>query len=476
MRSLVLTLLFLVLLTNCLTLTTRPASFDVYTLDLALIPFATTISVWTLLQSNRRRFRLRGFDVLLLAVVALVLLSHAFSVDRVQSLSHAMDWLRLALLYFALRLSVPTLLGLQALGNAFTGLGVLLLLIGLLQMITGEPIGVVANYFGETLHEAPWSRVSGTTPNSNLYASWLIIYAGFPYVSTLARGQVVRSFVIWTLTLVVLLSTQSRGGVGGFLLLSIVALWLNRQQTLRPTFVLSGMIAATAFVLLVAISVLTRSSIPLASGVRTLYERQEQAGDFSREGLRRGLAAVGVQLLQDPKVALVGSGSESMIRAAEAAHMFLPPSVAELVHNVEGGNRTGVHNAWLATAVENGLPAAVALATMFSLLSIRLWRWRRRCSRTDPVWTTYLLAIAAWYILVASQIYLISARLPVLLPLVLIMAFFVSEDRESERVLEVGTSPLPWQPVQPASYSMPPLRQYGSLPPSERIRSPGSTT
>ena len=441
MRSLALILLFFVLLTNCLTLATRPGSFDVYTLDLALIPFATTISLWTLLQPARRRFRPRGFDVLLLVVVALVLLSHAFSVNRGQSLSHAMDWLRLAVVYFVLRLSVPTLLGLQALGNAFSGLGALLLLIGLLQMITGEPIGVVANYFGEVQHEAPWSRVSGTTPNSNLYASWLIIYAGFPYVSTLARGQVVRSFVIWTLTLVVLLSTQSRGGVGGFLLLSLVALWLNRQQALRPTFVLSSMIAATAFLLLVTISVLTRSSIPLASGVRTLFERQEQAGDFSKEGLRRGLAAVGVQLLQDPKIALVGSGSESMIRAAEAMHMALPPAVAELVHSAEGGDRTGVHNAWLATAVENGLLAAIALATMFSLLSIRLWHWRRRWSRTNPVWTTYLVAIAAWYMLVASQIYLISARLPVLLPLVAIMAFVVSEDGEAERVLEVERSP-----------------------------------
>jgi hypothetical protein len=441
MRSLALTLLFLLLLTNCLTLTTHAGPFELHTVDLALFPFAAIIALWALLRRTPRLLRPSGLDAILLAIAALVLLSHVFSVDRAQSLGHAIDWLRLTLVYFCLRSSIPTLFGLKALGTAFSGLGLLLLLIGFLQMITGEPIGLVANYFGEARDEVPWSRVSGPTPNANLYACWLIIYAGFLYVSALASRQVARSFFIWALTLVVLVSTQSRGGVGGFLVLSLAALWMNRQHILQPAFLLGSMVALTALFLLLTVSVLTESSMPLATGIRTLYERQAQVDDFAKDGLRRALATVGVQLLQDPKVALVGCGSESMIAAARERRIVLPPVVADLVYNIEGADRTGAHNAWLATAVENGLPAAVALATMFSFFLIRLLRWRQRWSRTDPVWTTYLPAIATWYVLVASQVYLISARLPVLLPLVVIMAFFVSEAREAGTSLNAEHAP-----------------------------------
>ena len=82
-------------------------------------------------------------------------------------------------------------------------------------------------------------------------------------------------------------------------------------------------------------------------------------------------------------------------------------------------------------AVEYGVPAALAFASLFA----GLWSSARRLARTtegSALMGPYVLAVSLWFILVPSQVYLMAARLPVLLPLFLLLAYTVTRSHRPE--------------------------------------------
>jgi O-antigen ligase len=431
--------LFLVLLANSLTLSSRPILFEVYTVDLALVLFVPLVALCVLMRGVPAGLRLQAVDVAFALALLMMLISLIFSVAWRHSLTGAMDWLRIVSFYFACRLVTGSIVTEDTVSRLFLLMAVFLMALGLLQTITGLPIGLVANYVGENRGDFFWYRVSGPTPNSNLFAMWLTTYVGFVLADTLGRNRVALFFVILTSIVIVLIATQSRGGVLGFIVFMLALIWMNRARMASVQVALGTAGLTIVVVGLMILSMASDSTTPFADGIRSLAERQARVVDFSEGGERRELMEIGFALLTQPKVLLVGCGAYAMLDAAMSSGISLPPAQIDAALSAGEGYRTGVHNVWIATAVENGIPAAAVLLWIFLLFGIRTLYWRLS-EPTSSVWTSYLLSIAAWYLLVASQVYLMAARVAVLVPLVLLISLVASrregmaptDTRESE--------------------------------------------
>ncbi len=426
MQRLIRILLFLVLLTNTLTLSSRPLFFDVYTVDIALIPFVVTSLLWSFMSRQAPGFKLHRIDLFMVLLFAMMVISLAFSVNRMQSLTGTMDWFRLVAFYFTCRLTVGSLITEGTLAAQFALIGAFLLGLGLIQTITGLPIGLVAHYFGSDRGDFFWHRVSGPPPNSHMFAMWISIFGGFLLAWALARGRTILFFGILILSFFVLIATQSRGGVLGFAMVSMVILWANRSRALSSGFVL-GIASLSILVFGLAVASLATSwESPFADGARALLDRQSRVVDFSEGGERRALMETGLDLLAQPKVFMVGCGAHGMIDAAIESGARIAAVHLDRVSNTGGNLRTGVHNVWVSTAVEYGVFSAVVLFAIFWMFTLYVMAWRRDDEGGGEVWTGYLLAIIVWYMVIASQVYLMAARLAILLPIFLLVSLAIS--------------------------------------------------
>jgi O-antigen ligase len=429
---------FLILLTNSLTLGGGPLPFDVYTLDLALIPFALLVAV-KFFFLPRPRLRITPFDLLFVLLIALIAVSFLFSLNRELSLTNAMDWLRLVLIYFLARSVLGSVIQERALVIQFTIMALFLVGLGFLQIAAGEPLGIIADYFGESREQYGWYRVSGPTPNSNVFAMWVIVYGGLSLSVFLAKIRPFLFFAMASAMTVVLIGTLYRGGALGFVVLVFVLLLMHSQTILSMRFLIPASLLTVGLVGLLFIMVVANVQPVLTRGVLNLVSRQEEARDFEEGAKRRDLLQLGLQLLRRPKIAAVGSGAGGMLQASLVGSSATAAISQRLVDGgVDVG--TGVHNVWIATAVENGIPSAAILFLIFVFFIRQITRWRRR-HEESRIWAAYLMAIGIWYLVVASQVYLEAARLPVLLPVVVLIAFAAnwnsdtaSSQRASNRV------------------------------------------
>lgn len=419
---------FLILLANSLTLKGQQFPFDVYTLDIALIPFAFLVAIKSLFLPGPR-LRPTPFDLLFLALIFLIMVSQLFSVNRHLSLTNTMDWLRLVLLYFLGRSVLGSVVKERTLVVHFTIMAVFLIGLGFLQMATGKPIGIIADYFGESQEQYAWHRVSGPTPNSNVFATWVIVYGGLALSVLLAKARPVLFFAIAGGITIVLIGTLSRGGALGFAVFVIALLLMHSQSAFSMRFFVPASLLAVGLVGLLFIMVVADVRPVLTRGVYNLVARHAETRDFEEGGQRLELMQLGFQLLKRPKIAAVGCGAGGIIQASLTGSGASAAIARELVERgVDLG--TGVHNVWLTTAVENGIPsAAILLAILVFFL-----RWANSRDRRDEeirVWTAYLRAIGIWYLAVASQVYLAAARLPVLLPVVLLIALVANRTHQA---------------------------------------------
>lgn len=415
---------FLVLLTNSLTLSGGPFPFDVYTLDLALIPLALLVVVKSIFLPGPR-LHLTPFDLLFVLLIVLIMVSLIFSVNRQPSLTNTMDWLRLVLIYFLARSVLGSVVQERTLVVQFTIMALFLIGLGLLQMATGEPIGIIADYFGESREQSGWHRVSGPTPNSNMFATWVVVYGGLSLSVLLSKVRPFLFFAMAGAMTVVLLGTLSRGGALGFAVLVFILLLMHSQRVFSMRFLVPASLLTVGLMGLLFIMVVANVPPVLTRGVHNLMTRQTEVRDVEEGGRRWELMKLGFQLLKRPKIAAVGCGAGGMMQAGIAGSGASAVTARRLLdRGVDVG--TGVHNVWITTAVENGIPSA---AVLFAILVV-FFRWIRRWSRRDEessVWAAYLMAIGVWYLAVASQVYLTAARLPVLLPLVILIALVANQ-------------------------------------------------
>jgi hypothetical protein len=186
----------------------------------------------------------------------------------------------------------------------------------------------------------------------------------------------------------------------------------------------------------------------LTRGVNNLVNRQTEARDSEEGGQRWELMQLGLSLLTRPKIAAVGCGAGGMMLASLTSSGSSAAAARRLVdRGVDVG--TGVHNVWISTGVENGIPSAAILLAIFVLFVRRIGGWRQRDDE-GGVWPAYLMAIGIWYLAIASQVYLVAARLPVLLPVVLLIALAANRTPQSASSCQaLGTVPVETEPIPP---------------------------
>jgi len=435
-KTLIKILFFLLLLANSLTLVRKFAGIEAYTLDLVLIPFTLICLFWNSINLSRVRPKFCGFDFLFLTLFGLMILSLTVSINKTQGITHTLDWVRLLIIYFLARTLMGSVITEQTLRIQFGLLTIFLMSLGLLQIIMGKPIGLLANYFGRDLNQVGWSivsdygarfRVSGPTPNSNVFAMWIIIYGGLSLSFAMAHKRFLLFICSIVLMWIVLIGTLSRGGFIGFSVFLLLLMWFNRNKILSSQFGLPILIFTSGLLAIMLGVLFLGSDLWFAKGIYFLFERQSQSRDFSEGGLRRELIEAGLQLLANPKILLVGCGADSMLDAMVKYAGKLATS-SKIMNLISSGieTRAEVHNVWIRTAVETGFLSSSILFSLFFLFIRKTTQWRRKIDKNNLPWTSYLLSLSGWYILISSQIYLAAAKLPVLLPIVLLMAFVVS--------------------------------------------------
>ncbi len=435
--------LFGVLLGNTLTLITRVGPFHVYTVDFAILPFALLLLAWVTMKRGPIGVQWHWVDTMVIVNLALALVSFGLSDDVSQSVMGTVDWFRLGFLYMAFRLLSAEVIQPRVLVLQFALLTVMLVGLGLAQMVTGEPIGLIANYFGRDLDQLSWSsvgqfgeqwRVSGPTPNSNVFAMWVIVFGGLVAAHGLSRGGsgMLQFGAVALGMATVVLGTLSRGGGLGLVVFMALLAWNFRRQIAHAGVMVP--LAAGLFGLTVlSVGLLSGALLPFLGDQFEVFAARGAGGIARAEGdVRIRLLQVGFQLLADPKVLLVGCGSDAMIEAI--LNRLRSPLAMSVALEASGQGielRTGMHNVWMRMAVEYGVPAALAFASLF----VGLWSSARRLAHTTEgaaLMGPYVLAIALWFILVPSQVYLMAARLPVLLPLFLLLAYTVTRSTQAD--------------------------------------------
>lgn len=422
--------LLCVLLGNVFTLGQRVGWFYVYTVDVALVPLVLLFVLAKALRPREFRIRFHWLDAVMASLFALMLLSLLLSDVFEKSLKGALDWVRLAMAYLVFRGLAATAVTSRTLVVQFSIVGAVLVAIGLAQMVTGEPIGMVSNYFGRDVDQVRYStvgardvwRVSGPTGNSNVFAMWVIIFAGLAAAFALSRVRM----IVFTSTMVgmatVILGTLSRAGTFGLFFFTFLLMWNFRRPIVRAG-VHVPLLGGFAIVALVSLAFVSGVLPSLGGQAEAILARARQRDDVRTEFLNLGMS-----MLRVPKVALVGCGSDAMIESG-AARLRSAKALSHQRNQSETGKvqRTGIHNVWFRTAVENGLPAAGLLAALISGLFVVGSRLRDNAeSEWDAAMARYTLAIAVWFVLIPSQVYLMASRLPILLPLFLLLAFGIT--------------------------------------------------
>ncbi len=451
--------LFAILLGNALTLITRVGPFHVYTVDFAIAPFLLLLTAWLVLRRGSLGIRWHWVDTAVALNMGLSLVSFALSDDMANSVMGTADWTRLTLLYAAFRALSVDVITPRVLVVQSALIVSLLIALGIAQMVTGKPIGLVANYFGRDLDQLSWSpvgtygerwRISGPTPNSNVFAMWVIIFGGLVAAYYLQRARMVRLGVVLLGMATVILGTLSRGGGLGLVLFVGLLAWGFRKEILHAG-VAVPLGVGLAFMLLLSVALLSGSLVPfLGEQFEIFAARGTQSLATAGADLRIRLLQVGFDMLGNAKVFLVGCGSDAMVQSL-LSRFHSPEAVSVALRATGSGYelRTGMHNAWVRTAVEFGVPAAVAFFALFvGLLSTS--RKMQRVAPDQTMMSLYLGAIGVWYLLIPSQVYLMAARLPVLLPLFLFLAYSVTRSTppnpESQRGALASPPPSPFQP------------------------------
>jgi hypothetical protein len=217
-------------------------------------------------------------------------------------------------LYFALTyLTAKALLGSCAIADrhVIKGLAIaycILVIIGLLQSVTGTPIGLFATYFGADSAEGAYHqqvfRVSGTMTSPNVFANCLVLLmpAGlFATYSMLARSQAMLPLaILLAITFFLVVESGSRAGLVYFTvsLSGIYFFWLRSCSSIRNKWI--TFFAILPVVVAVILSVF--GSLSYAPSIVARFFVSGDSGRFSQY-------SAALSLLQDPKVILTGVGA-----------------------------------------------------------------------------------------------------------------------------------------------------------------------
>ena len=404
-----------------MTLVKEVPPFRVYAFDLAFVP----LCVVAFLANRPRGFvnQKHPLDNLFLGFLGAATVSFLFSYDRSVSVVGWMDWIRIVVFYFVVRRLFVAEISDKLWERLLIGLGVGLLGVGLLQLVTGTPIGLVNNYFGTNLDQSSSAtvqghgtnvRISGTTSNPIVYGLWLNLYCVFAMIYALSHRHKIWFAVLALLVPVSLLGTLTRGAIVAYVA-SILALMLF-------TFQKSGKVVVGAIVLLIVLSpvyVMLNDTVDIRRQVQVLTAR------FQLENNERWeLNRIGVELLSDPNILLFGTGSGNF-SAVTRDQAGLRSRLSARMQNT----RTGIHNVWLKMIVENG----VFVLIFFVMIMIECVKMARRLLRAPwgvwhYTWGVFWSIKILVYLLVESNLYESAMSYQFLLPFVAIIGYLATKE------------------------------------------------
>lgn len=323
-------------------------------------------------------------------------------------------WLRASLFYWVLRrLMASQVLPVETLYRYLSTAWGILVFVGLVQVATGSEFGLLANYLGSGAADRSTfgeiRRVSGTTPEANVYGQWIVSLSLL--VNTrllLGRDSWGRLFTIAglvALELVILAGTLSRANLGFFLLAHalLVVVWIRRSP--RGTAVLKSVLTGVA----AAVFVATVGALLLTGGVVAALAMR-----FGEGGLRVVQIQHGLELLKNVKILALGTGLGTFYPTLS---MFgIPVSTAEAWHFA--GARTGIHNVILLLLVEGGIGTCVAFV-VFTTGALRAGYGGVR--RGLSLAGTGFWLVLVTYVLIPMQLYMSAVTYPMIF---FVMLFF----------------------------------------------------
>jgi hypothetical protein len=383
-----------------------------YTVDLAIVPLLVVVLLLLLFTPRRVRFHWVITDTFVLSLFIAITLSLLFSDDRTLSLPNFADWIRCIVVYGMSRMlfenEIITARQLQA---SFIAVGLLLVMIGLVQLVTGTKFGLIGNYFGLSREQGSSamigrfvvvSRISGTTSNANIYVMWVNLFFGMAVAWCLVTRRYLLFFAAAAIGSVVVIGTLARGGAAAFAMFLLILALRNFRRLLDVRAVLIG---ALAIPLMLGVILLGPAAVQVElQDLVSYFDDRLQQVESEQHGIQRLLAVeIGLNLvISDMKIFLVGTGAENF------------------------PNALIIHNMWVRLLAEHGvLTVAMIFGVAVALIGV-IRGYEASRTFEAHLWTQYASAMLLSFVVVSSQVYHTAGSYNLLLPLSVLTAFLVS--------------------------------------------------
>jgi hypothetical protein len=347
-----------------------------YTSDVGLAIFlAGTAWITTVIPVSGEPIRMWGLPTrLLFSLFAIILLTNVFTYHPQNSLNASLNWLRASLFYWALTsLARRDLLTFKTISMAAFWSWCLEAAVGSIQIVTKQPIGLVANYFGTSANEQVdyslsaadlvW-RVSGTHHHPIVFGLWIATLAmlGYAFLGGKRGGwaKLMRSLILPT-TGLLLFASLTRGTLVFF----IAELGVFYLCTIISTKRINIYLVGAGCAILLAAAWYAYHVVTSSRGLGNLFVLATRFSQ-SEDDLRWNFIRQGFTLLRHrPLLWLTGTGSDAMYPAALQEGVY-----DKVTLNWQNLSNTafGIHNMYLKMLVENGVVAGF----LFALLHIRV--------------------------------------------------------------------------------------------------------
>jgi O-antigen ligase len=326
--------------------------------------------------------RSRGTDPVLVALLCLVGAATLSVIATHADWRHASMWLWLVVLFAFARYRMPRIIGRSQVAVALCCVMGALLLISVLQLVTGRPVGAVATFFQHEVRSAQvfsgkgggslLKRVQGTFFSTDVFAMFLLYVV--LWLVGVTRTVKNRFVVLMMLASGVLIATTFARGVWIATLLTvplIMIVFIRRRQ-----LALSRLIMLTsALVLAIAVAVV------FAAG--TIFARLSSSQLASSAQTRDNATQVAVCLLEHRPFFGVGYGAMALRQEIGGCN--------------PKGNDIRAHNIYVQDWAEQGIFTLLAyLAVGFTMLSEALRRRRVDDPGNRAMRTALAFSILAW--------------------------------------------------------------------------------
>ncbi|KEO57111.1 O-antigen ligase family protein [Thioclava indica] len=360
----------------------------------------------------------RGEDTCVLIIAVLPLFFSNFAIYPDAALADSIVFLYFGVIYFAtkylLRIGLLTAVCLlRYLGIVFF----ILVSIGLLQVATRSPIGLVSLYVGSSdqivaSYDGAF-RVSGTLVSPNVFGNILALL--FPVGFWVLRRQFGRkNMVAISVLLVAVVATDIlySGSRAAFLFLSVsfastYIVWLRVDRSVKNKWL-------SALVLVLTLLAVSTLVLMPSEGANTILDRLTMTTGSGRISMYYGA----LNLLQNPKILIVGSGAGQFFR--EVAHVGIHIDYKNWVNYND--LHSSVHNWMLQSVTENGI--IYFFAWIFFL--VILFRRALYLKRVNDDWFTFIIGLNLMLLYLLPLQFDTSMNNPSILTIVAVCAALIS--------------------------------------------------